>query len=83
MAKVIAEKVQEQVQVDAPKMVEIKHTRTMQDASGNDVEVVDYAESKPVDEAISQAEERKASLEAQVVEVDAELADYIAIRDAE
>jgi len=83
MAKVIAEKVQEQVQVDSPKMVEIKHTRTMQDASGKDVEVVDYTDVRSVDEAISQAEARKASLEAQVVEVDAELADYIAIRDAE
>ena len=83
MAKVIAEKVQEQVQVDSPKMVEIKHTRTMKDASGKDVEVVDYTDVRSVDEAISQAEARKASLEAQVVEVDAELADYIAIRDAE
>jgi hypothetical protein len=83
MAKVIAEKVQEQVQVDSPKMVEIKHTRTMQDASGNDVEVLDYTESKLVDEAISEAEARKASLEAQVVEVDAELVDLKAIRDAE
>ena len=42
MAKVIAEKTQEAV--DSPKMVEIKHTRTMQDASGNDVVVVDYTE---------------------------------------
>ena len=81
MAKVIAEKTQEAV--DSPKMVEIKHTRTMQDASGNDVEVVDYTDVQSVDDAISQAEARKASLEAQVVEVDAELADYIAIRDAE
>jgi hypothetical protein len=83
MAKVIAEKVQEQVQVDSPKMVEIKHTRTMKDASGNDVEVIDFVESKRLDEAISDAESRKASLEAQVVEVEAELAEYIAIRDAE
>jgi hypothetical protein len=51
MAKVIAEKVQEQVQVDSPKMVEIKHTRTMQDASGNDVEVVDFVDVKPVEDA--------------------------------
>jgi len=82
MAKVIAEKVQEQSQ-SSTKMVEIKHTRTMQDAAGKDVEVVDYTETNLLDEAISQAEARKASLEAEVVEVDAELADYIAIRDAE
>ena len=83
MAKVIAEKVQEQVQVDSPKLVEIKHTRTMQDASGNDVEVVDYTDVKSVDEAISQCEVHKANLEAQLTECEAELADYIAIRDAE
>jgi|TARA_Y100000289_G_C3920245_1_gene149876 uncharacterized membrane protein YdfJ with MMPL/SSD domain len=83
MAKVIAEKVQEQVQVDSPKMVEIKHTRTMQDASGKDVEVVDYTDVKSVDEAISQAEARKADLQAQLSECEAELAEYIAIRDAE
>tara|TARA_R100000149_G_C5813130_1_gene95568 strand:+ start:455 stop:703 length:249 start_codon:yes stop_codon:yes gene_type:complete len=82
MAKVIAEKVQEQAQ-SSLKMVEIKHTRSMQDASGNDVEVVDWTESKSVDEAISEAEARKANLQAQLTEVDAELADYIAIRDAE
>ena len=83
MAKVIAEKVQEQVQVDSPKLVEIKHTRTMQDASGKDVEVVDYVETKQVDQAISQCEVHKANLEAQLTECEAELADYIAIRDAE
>ena len=63
-------------------MVEIKMMRTMKDASGKDVEVVDYVDVKSVDEAISQAEERKASLEAQVVEVDAELVDLKAIKDA-
>jgi len=83
MAKVIAEKVQEQVQVDSPKLVEIKHTRSMQDASGNDVEVVDWTETKSVDQAISQCEAQKANLEAQLAECEAELADYIAIRDAE
>ena len=83
MAKVIAEKVQEQVQVDSLKMVEIKHTRTMQDASGNDVEVVDYTETISVDEAISRTESRKSELEAQLTECELELADYIAIRDAE
>ena len=83
MAKVIAEKVQEQVQVDSPKMVEIKHTRTMQDASGNSVEVVDWTEEKSVDDAISQCEAQIANLQAQLAECEAELADYIAIRDAE
>ena len=83
MAKVIAEKVQEQVQVDSPKMVEIKHTRTMQDASGNSVEVVDWTEEKSVDDAISQCEAQIANLQAQLTECEAELAEYIAIRDAE
>ena len=83
MAKVIAEKVQEQVQVDSPKMVEIKHTRTMQDASGKDVEVVDWTDVKPVDEAISQCQAHKANLEAQLAECESEMADYVAIRDAE
>ena len=81
MAKVIAEKAVESV--DAPKMVEIKHTRMMKDAAGKDVEVLDYTDVKSVDEAISEAEARKASLEAQVAEVDAELVDLKAIRDAE
>ena len=83
MAKVIAEKIQEAIIADAPKQVEIKHTRVMQDASGNDVEVVDYVETKQVDQAISQCEAHKANLEAQLSECEAELADYIAIRDAE
>ena len=79
MAKVIAEKAQEQAE-SSVKMVEIKMMRTMKDASGKDVEVVDYVDVKSVDEAISQAEERKASLEAQVVELDAELVDLKAIK---
>ena len=81
MAKVIAEKTQEAV--DSPKMVEIKHTRTMQDASGNDVEVLDYTDAQLVDNAISQCEEDKANLQAQLTECETELADLIAIRDAE
>jgi len=80
MAKVIAEKVVEASSVEQPKMVEIKHTRVMKDADGNDVTVLDYVETRSVDEAISQAEGRKASLEAQVVEVDAELVDLKAIK---
>ena len=77
MAKVISERAVESSEV---KMVEMKTMRTMKDGSGNDVEVVDFVESQPVDEAISAAEARKASLEAQVVEVDAELVDLKAIK---
>ena len=82
MSKIIAEKTQDQEQ-SSVKMVEIKHTRTMQDASGNDVQVVDFVETKQVDEAISQCESHKANLQAQLTECETELADYIAIRDAE
>jgi len=80
MAKVISEKAVEVSSVEQPKMVEIKMMRTMKDASGKDVEVVDFVDVKSVDEAISQAEERKASLEAQVVELDAELVNLKAIK---
>ena len=80
MAKVIAEKVQEQGSV---KMVEIKHIRTMQDATGNDVEVVNYVDTKTLDQAIADCETHKANLQAQLTECESELADHIAIRDAE
>jgi len=83
MSKVISEKVQESNPAEVIKQVEIKHTRTMKDASGSDVVVVDHVEVKNVDDAISQSEKDKAGLEAQLAEVTAELADYIAIRDAE
>ena len=73
MAKVISEK---ELASDNSKVVEIKHTRTMKDASGKDVEVVDYVENKQVDEAIADAESRKASLEASLAEVEAELVEY-------
>ena len=80
MAKVISEKAGDTPAV--VKQVEIKYMKTMKDADGNDVSVLDYSENMEVDVAIEQAEARKASLEAQVVEVDAELVDLKAIRDA-
>ena len=80
MAKVISEKVGDTPAV--VKQVEIKHMRTMKDADGNDVSVLDYSENMEVDVAIEQAEARKASLEAQLAEVDAELVEYNAIKDA-
>ena len=81
MAKVINEAAVDSK--DTTKMVEIKHIRTMKSPAGKDVEVLDWTETKLVDEAISQCEAHKANLEAELAECEAELADYVAIRDAE
>ena len=78
MAKVIAEKAQESPSVK--KQVEIKHTRVMKNASGNNVTVVDHTEVKGVDEAISQAEAQLASAEARVTELKADIVAYKAIK---
>ncbi len=68
---------------DPGKMVLIKHTRVMKNPNGNDVTVLDWEETKDVNMAISDCESMKANLEAQLAECEAELVDYIAIRDAE
>ena len=81
MAKIIS--AVEAETAEAPKMVLIKHTRVMQNANGNDVTVMDYQEEKDVDSAIAETEARKADLQSQLAECEAELEDYIAIRDAE
>jgi len=78
MAKVIAEKVIESP--DSGKQVEIKHTRVMKNASGNNVTVVDYTDVKPVDDAISQAEAQLVDAEALVVELKADIVAYKAIK---
>ena len=78
MAKVIAEKANEAV--PATKQVEIKHTRVMKNASGNNVTVVDHTEVKGVDEAISQAEADLAKAEARVTELKADIAEYKKIK---
>ena len=83
MAKVISEFTPEQVVADSPKLVEIKHTRTAKDVNGGDIEVLDWTETKQVDQAISDCEAHKARLEADLALCEAELADMIAIRDAE
>ena len=82
MAKVIAEKAAAEIPVSG-KQVEIKHTRVMQNAAGNNVTVVDYVDVKPVDDAISQAESELTKAEALVVELEADIVAYKAIRDAE
>jgi len=66
MAKNIAEKSVESA--DAPKQVTIKHLKTMKNASGNDVTVVDWQDTKTVDEAISNAEAQVTELKADIVE---------------
>ena len=78
MAKVIAEE-----SVDSGmsvKRVEIKHLRSMKDAAGKDVSVVDYVESKDVNEAISQAEAELARAEASVTELKADIVEYKKIK---
>ena len=78
MAKVIAEKA-----VDGgvtPKQVEIKHLRSMKDEAGKDVSVVDWTETKGVDEAISQAEAQLVDAEAKVTELKADIVEYKKIK---
>jgi hypothetical protein len=68
---------------EATKMVKIQYTKVMKNANGNDVTVLDWEETKSVDVAISDAEAEKANLEAKIVELDADLVEYNAIKDAE
>ena len=78
MAKKIAEKAVESA--SAVKRVEIKHLRSMKDEAGKDVSVVDRVESKPVDEAISQAAADLVVAEARVTELKADIAEYKKIK---
>tara|TARA_R100001594_G_scaffold120625_1_gene156266 strand:- start:1642 stop:1881 length:240 start_codon:yes stop_codon:yes gene_type:complete len=78
MAKKIAEKASNATQPE--KQVEITHLRTMKDDKGKDVSVVDRVESKPVDEAISDAEAQLASAEARVTELKADIVEYKKIK---
>ena len=78
MAKKIAEKAVESA--SSPKQVEIKHLRSMKDEAGKDVSVVDWTESKGVDEAISQAEAQLPTAEAKVTELKADIVEYKKIK---
>ena len=78
MAKKIAEKAVESA--SSPKQVEIKHLRSMKDEAGKDVSVVDWTETKGVDEAISQAEADLVVVEAKVTELKADIEEYKKIR---
>ena len=76
MAKNIAEKASE----SSVKKVSIKHLRTMKNAAGADVEIVDWDESKDVDSAISQAEAQLVDAEARVTELKADIVEYKKIK---
>ena len=78
MAKIIAEKAVESA--SSPKQVEIKHLRSMKDEAGKDVSVVDWTETKGVDEAISQAEADLVNAEARVTELKADIVEYKKIK---
>lgn len=78
MAKIIAEQSQESPSVK--KNVEIKHTKVMKNASGSNVTVVDWIDTKPVDEAISQAEAELVDAQAKVTELEADIVEYKAIK---
>ena len=78
MAKVIAEKAQESPSVK--KQVEIKHTKVMKNASGNNVTVVEHTDIQNVDDAISQSEAKLVNAEALVVDLKADIAAYKAIK---
>jgi len=80
MAKVISAV---EAAAEESKMVSIKHTRVMKNANGNDVTVLDWEETKDVDTAIADAEAQKAKLEGMLEDVEAELVEYQAIKDAE
>ena len=78
MAKKIAEKAVESA--SSPKQVEIKQLLSMKDEAGKDVSVVDWTESKPVDEAISKAEADLVNAEARVTELKADIVEYKKIK---
>jgi len=78
MAKKIAEKAVESA--SSPKQVEIKHLRSMKDEAGKDVSVIDWTDVRPVDEMISQAEKELAVVEAQVIELKADIVEYKKIK---
>jgi len=52
----------------------------MKDAAGKDVTVVDWQDTKPVDEAISQAEAELVTAEARVTELKADIVEYKKIK---
>tara|TARA_R100000781_G_scaffold103169_1_gene66758 strand:- start:151 stop:384 length:234 start_codon:yes stop_codon:yes gene_type:complete len=76
MAKKIAEKASD----SSVKQVEIKHLKSMKDEAGKDVSVVDWSETRPVDEALSAAEAELVVAEEKVTELKADIVEYKKIK---
>ena len=71
----MAKKIAEKASSASVKKVEIQHLR-----AGKDVSVVDWVETKDVDDAISKAEAELAVVEAQATELKADIEEYKKIK---
>ncbi len=82
MAKIITEVI-DTVDAEGQKMINIQETQTVTDIDGNEVVIPSALNQVSVSTAIENCEADKANLEAQLAACEAELAEIIAIRDAE
>ena len=82
MAKIITEVI-DTVDAEGQKMINIQETQTLTDIDGNEVVIPGGLNQVSVTIAIENCEAHKANLEAQLAACEVELAEMIAIRDAE
>jgi len=83
MAKIITEVI-DTVDAEGGKMINIQNTQTIMDIDGNEVVIpIGGLNQESVTTAIQTCEAHKANLEAQLAACEVELAEMIAIRDAE
>lgn len=82
MAKIITEVI-DTVDAEGQKMINIQETQTLTDIDGNEVVIPGVINQVSVSTAIENCETHKANLEAQLAVCEVELAEMIAIRDAE
>ena len=82
MAKIITEAI-DTVDAEGQKMINIQETQTVTDIDGNEVVIPSVLNQVSVSTAIENCEAHKANLEAQLAACEVELAEMIAIRDAE
>ena len=82
MAKIITEVI-DTVDAEGQKIINIQETQTLIDIDGNEVVIPGGLHQVSVATAIENCELHKAKLEAQLAACEVELAEMIAIRDAE